>query len=962
MAAQWPPNGRPMAMKIVFSAFLMLFLGFANGQITCSPFEFEITPVDPILTSGNNSPSSPSAFQAYYKVRLKGIGNNNLPNNWQGKLLQLSGQLSTNKPFSSNILNGFTSRINVKETMLLNTGGVFNANLLTIASPETGAFTWIFGDVAANSCSEYSVTFGAGMKSVELFTIVVDAVPGETISLVASGHIIDCNCNESVLVKSTKLSGYNIVFAAPAQCSNTAISFDVQNVGFSKYIFVNMSGIVGNANKFDGVIHIEPQMNGIVNLEFNAATSFLNNNGVLVNLSPLEFKKRKNTDGSFDIYFFLPAGTAWTPTASASPQPIFYIELLGQYNQSQGGNLLTSLSSSRVSWTSPTPLVCSPLGLSKTIVISGNSTCQSGAKLSMLPFSGSNCTLGVEYRFDNATPVTFKNLKLKFWLTPANMLNLPNAIVTSSNLSAGALTFVAAANGFGPHYEFNFSTTSNITIDKNTFVQVPFNLKSDCINYYVITAEGTQTGSNNLCSFPVLFDLTKIPACNPEITGTIRQSNGHTSPQSPSINLLSANSNYNQATNLNCPSTIDYVNPYNNNASYSFCPNPLGKPFQLWVPNKKTDWLYGVNMFDVVLMSKHVLNVAPFTQPYQFVAGNVGIPSGGTNNAITTYDIVELRKLILGIYNELPSPDDYPSWRYFRKNYVFPTNPLSNHPYNGPTPAPANFADVNNQPDYGDFVSVKLGDVNFSGNCGGSGFAPEGNEDRAFNAMDISGIYKSDKNQLKVDFYKNSGISWIAAQSGIRFDANILNLSTIVPNEEIPIKSYDFNKKDTENGEIRFGWATKDGVTTLAKNPLLFSLLFEVKDIRSLDMNKLPVWLAADLLPNLSFDSDGHEFPLIINERQNTNNRNISPKIAVMPNPTDDRASIKIMSEVEGAATMQIAHLQGGVHAISSNLSLVRGENSVELDTHDLTNGLYLISVKMPGAQTVNYRFSVIHH
>jgi len=68
--------------------------------------------------------------------------------------------------------------------------------------------------------------------------------------------------------------------------------------------------------------------------------------------------------------------------------------------------------------------------------------------------------------------------------------------------------------------------------------------------------------------------------------------------------------------------------------------------------------LVGVTTFDLVLISKHILSIEPFTSVYQTVAADVN-----KSNSVTTFDIVETRKLILGIYDDFPH---VPSWRFSR--------------------------------------------------------------------------------------------------------------------------------------------------------------------------------------------------------------------------------------------------------------------------------------------------------
>ncbi|MEI6409356.1 MAG: T9SS type A sorting domain-containing protein [Bacteroidota bacterium] len=68
--------------------------------------------------------------------------------------------------------------------------------------------------------------------------------------------------------------------------------------------------------------------------------------------------------------------------------------------------------------------------------------------------------------------------------------------------------------------------------------------------------------------------------------------------------------------------------------------------------------LNGVSTFDLLLISKHILNIQPLQNFYQILAADVN-----RSSSVTTFDIVEIRKLLLGIYDTLPG---LPSWRVIR--------------------------------------------------------------------------------------------------------------------------------------------------------------------------------------------------------------------------------------------------------------------------------------------------------
>ena len=77
-------------------------------------------------------------------------------------------------------------------------------------------------------------------------------------------------------------------------------------------------------------------------------------------------------------------------------------------------------------------------------------------------------------------------------------------------------------------------------------------------------------------------------------------------------------------------------------------------PFYQAVPAKNNDPLNGVSTLDLLQINKQILGIEPFLYPWQFVAGDAN--GSGT---LTTFDIIELRKLILGVYDSLPNVNSW---------------------------------------------------------------------------------------------------------------------------------------------------------------------------------------------------------------------------------------------------------------------------------------------------------------
>ena len=107
--------------------------------------------------------------------------------------------------------------------------------------------------------------------------------------------------------------------------------------------------------------------------------------------------------------------------------------------------------------------------------------------------------------------------------------------------------------------------------------------------------------------------------------------------------------------------------------------------------SKTGEVLNGVTTFDIVQIRRHILGLNTFDSVFKSVAADANI-----SGSVTTFDIIELQKLILGINATLPSA---PSW-----GFVSPQGNLFNI---------LTLNDI--QPEVNlNIIGVKIGDVNFS--------------------------------------------------------------------------------------------------------------------------------------------------------------------------------------------------------------------------------------------------------
>jgi Dockerin type I domain len=123
-------------------------------------------------------------------------------------------------------------------------------------------------------------------------------------------------------------------------------------------------------------------------------------------------------------------------------------------------------------------------------------------------------------------------------------------------------------------------------------------------------------------------------------------------------------------------------------------------------PSKLDNPLNGVTTYDLVLIHKHILGIELLDSPYKLLAADAN-----ADGKVSLADILVLRQLIYGIYNELP---DSPSWRFVPADFIF-SNPAD--PFQEPIPdrilVPADIDPVLESSPY-KFIGVKVGDVNNS--------------------------------------------------------------------------------------------------------------------------------------------------------------------------------------------------------------------------------------------------------
>jgi len=133
---------------------------------------------------------------------------------------------------------------------------------------------------------------------------------------------------------------------------------------------------------------------------------------------------------------------------------------------------------------------------------------------------------------------------------------------------------------------------------------------------------------------------------------------------------------------------------------FAFKSVPFGDDYMI-SPERNDEHRNGVSTLDLVRIQKHLLGKELFTSPYQYIAADAN-----NTQTISAIDLIEIRKLILGIYIEFPANK---SWRFVEKG--FPMDTEHPWPFNENIELPGLITD---SVMHNDFVGVKIGDVNYT--------------------------------------------------------------------------------------------------------------------------------------------------------------------------------------------------------------------------------------------------------
>jgi hypothetical protein len=371
----------------------------------------------------------------------------------------------------------------------------------------------------------------------------------------------------------------------------------------------------------------------------------------------------------------------------------------------------------------------------------------------------------------------------------------------------------------------------------------------------------------------------------------------------------------------------------NDEGFYTFGEMPQGGTYTI-VPTKDDDPMNGVSTLDLVMIQRHILNIEEFDSPYKNIAADVN-----KDGKITASDLVELRKLILGVIDAYP---DNQSWRFIDATFTFDSND---------NPLAANFnesydIDLLTSDMIVNFKSVKVGDVNQSVKLNARGDISENRSSQKLELMTEAYHFKAGSTiQIKLSA-DNAAVSGV--QFTIEFDES--NLNFVGVNNMIDgVNESNFGFTYLNQGIITFSWNEAEQVNLHD----LFTLEF-VANKSGNTSNLLNITSAITAAE--AYDQYNEVMDVIL---RNTNNDNSLVLYQNIPNPFSDQTTIAFNMPYEGNAIFSVIDIAGKTLYTENNV-YKEGMNRITLSKSQFNNSGILYYQLTVGSETVVKKMVVI--
>ncbi|NNL91766.1 MAG: T9SS type A sorting domain-containing protein [Saprospiraceae bacterium] len=354
------------------------------------------------------------------------------------------------------------------------------------------------------------------------------------------------------------------------------------------------------------------------------------------------------------------------------------------------------------------------------------------------------------------------------------------------------------------------------------------------------------------------------------------------------------------------------TNRTDNTGHFNFPKNKLAKNYQIDSYDNSNP-LNGVSTLDLVLIQRHILGLKKFETPFKLIAGDIN-----NDDAITSLDLLELRKLILGIYDEYPNNK---SWKFINEARILDASnpwPLFETRY---------IENLSNNQMHEDFVGVKIGDVNNTADV---------------NAKSNSDVQSRSSKSLTLNYDNKEFAKGEVVNMALRLDeiTNLSGMQFTLETSNLELISIDGNglKVTEENfavlndNTITFSWHSSEMLNEFE----LFTLSFRAKENGTLNES---VNISSQVTQSEAYL--GKDFEIVpVNLFGRNNSEQTFTLYQNNPNPFNGSTNISFVLPESTSVTLSVIDVTGRIVWSSVN-DYEKGYNSIDITSKEIaTTGI----------------------
>lgn len=332
-------------------------------------------------------------------------------------------------------------------------------------------------------------------------------------------------------------------------------------------------------------------------------------------------------------------------------------------------------------------------------------------------------------------------------------------------------------------------------------------------------------------------------------------------------------------------------------------------------PGKNNDPMNGVSTLDLVIMQRHILGIDKIASPYKLIAADVN-----KDQKITAADLVELRKLILGIINDFQSNE---SWRFVDKTYKFQD---AENAHTESFPEAYYIENINTNMDI-DFMAVKIGDVNGNVVANANGTLTEARSSASLQLSADNQVFNAGQ-VISVPVKAKESSSVSGFQFTVDFDTELFSLEA-VNGSLAGMTDANFGFTKLANGIVTVSY-NREASIELNSGDKLFTLVLKAKDngklSEGLDINSMVTKAEA-------YSTDDH----VMNVEFEVSNRVAESVVLYQNTPNPFKSVTMIGFELPETmyGTVTVYDVTGKSLKVIKN-TFNKGYNSIELNKNEL--------------------------